>query len=122
MAKHLELGVSGELMAERFLVSKGLVIVGRRVWYKRGEIDLVARQGEEWVFVEVKTRKGDACGSAAEAFTPEKARRMRRAVEMYVYENSLANAVIRCDFVGIDIAPDGAPEITWFPGGITWEG
>lgn len=120
MAKHLDLGVNGEVLAERFLAAQGLRIVDRRVRYARGEIDLVAKNGDEWVFVEVKTRKSVSSGTAAESFTHAKARRMRRAVEMYVYENNLADAVLRCDFIAIDIEPDGTPEISWFPGGITW--
>lgn len=120
MAKHTDLGVNGELLAENFLVAQGLRIVDRRVRYQRGEIDLVAKSGDEWVFVEVKTRKSTSSGTAVEAFTPEKASRMRRAVERYVYEHDLADALMRCDFLAIDIAPDGVPDISWFPGEITW--
>ncbi len=120
MAKHLDLGVNGEVLAERFLAARGLRIIDRRVRYSRGEIDIVAKNGAEWVFVEVKTRKSASSGTAAESFTPEKARRMRKAVEMYVYEHDLADAFIRCDFLAIDIGPDGTPEISWFPGEITW--
>lgn len=120
MAKHIDLGMNGELLAERFLAAQGLRIIDRRVRYRCGEIDLVAKSGDEWVFVEVKTRKSIASGTAAESFTPEKAGRMRKAVEMYVYENNLADAPMRCDFLAIDIEPDGTPEIAWFPGEITW--
>ncbi len=120
MAKHIELGKSGELIAEHFLAARGLSIIDRRVRFRRGEIDLIAKDGDEWVFVEVKTRKGDSSGSAAEALTPEKAGRMRKAVERYVYENNLYDAPMRCDLLAIDMDPDGAPEISYFPGEITW--
>lgn len=120
MAKHLDLGENGEDMAGRYVTSRGLEILERRVRYARGEIDIVAKDGDEWVFIEVKTRKGGGSGSAVEAFTPEKAGRMRRAVEMYVYEHDLADAPMRCDFLAIDIGPDGVPEFSYFPGEITW--
>jgi putative endonuclease len=120
MTKHLDLGVNGEVLAERFLAARGLRVIDRRVRFARGEIDLVAKEGEEWVFVEVKTRKSISSGTAAESFTPAKAARMRRAVEEYVYRNDLDGQSMRCDFVAIDIEPDGVPEISWFPGEITW--
>ena len=120
MTNHLDLGLNGEALAENFLERQGLDIVERRVRYACGEIDLVAKNGDEWVFVEVKTRKSVSGGSAAEAFSPAKARRMRRAVETYVYKNNLDGEAMRCDFVAIDIAPDGTPEISHFPGEITW--
>lgn len=120
VASHLDLGLNGEILAENFLVGLGLSIVDRRVRYACGEIDLVARDGAEWVFVEVKTRKSVSGGTAAEAFTPAKARRMRKAVEMYVYKNNLDREPMRCDFLAIDLGPDGTPAITHFPGGITW--
>lgn len=120
MAKHLELGENGEALAENFLVARGLRIIDRRVRYSCGEIDIVAKDGEEWVFVEVKTRKSVSSGSAAESFSPAKAGRMRRAVETYVYERALEDAPMRCDFLGLDIAPDGTPEVSYFPGEIVW--
>ncbi len=85
-----------------------------------GELDLVAKDGDEWVFVEVKTRKSGSHGTAAEAFTPEKLRRMRRAVEMYVYEHNLADAPVRGDCIAIDFEPGGTPEISYFPGELMW--
>ncbi len=121
MAKHLDLGVNGEELAEQYLARQGLKIIDRRVRYKRGEIDLVARDGEEWVFIEVKTRKSVSSGLAAEALSPAKAKRLRKAVELYIYENNLEGAVIRFDFLAIDVEPGGVPEITHFPGEIPWE-
>jgi putative endonuclease len=119
-ASHLALGENGEILAERFLAGKGLRIVERRVRYACGEIDLVAKDGDEWVFVEVKTRKSVSSGSAAEAFTPAKTARMRRAVEMYVYDNNLSGAPMRCDFLAIDLEPGGTPVVTHFSGETPW--
>ncbi|MCD7895596.1 MAG: YraN family protein [Planctomycetaceae bacterium] len=120
MTRHLELGESGEAMAVRYLINKGLTIVDTRVRFRRGELDIVARQGREWVFVEVKTRSGTRMGTAAEAFTATKAKRMQRAVTEYVRRHGLENEAIRCDLVAIDFAGGDVPEISHFPGGITW--
>lgn len=120
MAKHLELGENSEQLAANYLMRKGLTIVERRVRYRWGELDLVARQGEEWVFVEVKSRRDAGKGTAGEAFTSAKSRRMRRAVETYVRDHGLDNKPIRCDFIAIDFDADGVPTIQHFPGGIHW--
>lgn len=119
MNRHLALGEGGEEMAARHLQGKGLRIVDRRVRCRGGELDIVARDGAEWVFVEVKTRSQRRFGSAAEALTPQKLQRMRRAVGEYVHLHNLEREPIRCDLVAIDI--DGETvEISHFPGGITF--
>lgn len=53
---HLATGEWGEAIAEKFLKQKGYRILGRRVHFGNGEFDLIARDGEDLVFVEVKTR------------------------------------------------------------------
>ena len=120
MTRHLALGEAGEEIAANYLRNKGLKIVDRRVRCGRGELDLVARDGKEWVFVEVKTRSTRRMGSAAEAFTPRKTGRMKKAVEEYVRLHDLYESAIRCDLVAIDFNEDGLPEITHFSGCLTW--
>lgn len=118
---HLELGESGEALAVEYLRSKGLHIVDQRVRFRRGELDVVARDGREWVFVEVKTRSGNRMGGATAAFTERKASRMRRAVEEYVLMHDLFREPIRCDVVAIDFSADGTPEIKHYPGCVIWK-
>jgi putative endonuclease len=118
MSRHLELGEAGERMAEEFLVRRGLRIVDRRVRFYRGELDLVARDGDVWVFIEVKTRSGTRMGYAAEAMTPTKLKRMRTAVETYVRTRGLEGKPVRCDLFTIDFAYDDVPQLAHFPGAI----
>lgn len=118
--RHLALGESGEEMAAKYLLSLGMKIVDRRVRMRYGEIDLIVRDGREWVFVEVKTRTVGRTGSASEAFTLRKAGRMRKAVVEYVQRHALQDQAIRCDLVAIDVE-DGVPDIKHYPGGITWK-
>lgn len=120
-SRHLALGESGEDMAVRYLSGLGMKIVDRRVRLRHGEIDVVARDGREWVFVEVKTRTSGRMGSASEAFTPRKAGRMRKAVAEYVSRHSLQECPLRCDLVAIDFDDNGKPDIKHYPGGITWK-
>ena len=121
MAKHLELGEAGERMAEEYLTRKGLRIVDRNVRFQRGELDLVARDDNVWVFVEVKTRSGTRMGYAAEAMTRTKLKRMRYAVESYVRTRRLFNQSVRCDLFTIDFAYDAVPKMAHFPGAIIFE-
>ncbi|MDR1535466.1 MAG: YraN family protein [Planctomycetota bacterium] len=116
--RHLRLGEAGEEMAAAFLKDRGLTIVERRVRFKRGELDIVARDGEEWVFVEVKTRSFGGLEKAAEALGPGKSRRMARVVKEYVHRHRLYNSPMRCDLVAIDLDGDGRPAISHYPGAI----
>lgn len=119
MNRHLALGEGGEEMAAHHLRGKGLCIVARRVRCRGGELDIVARDGAEWVFVEVKTRSQRRFGSAAEGLSPQKLQRMRRAVVEYVHLHNLENEPIRCDLVAIDIDGESV-DINHYPGGIVF--
>lgn len=120
MNRHLRLGEGGEEMAAQHLRNAGLRIVDRRVRCRHGELDIVARDGREWVFVEVKTRSQTRFGSAAESLTPTKIRRMRSAVEEYVHAHHLENEPIRCDLVAIDLVEGESASIVHYPGGIVF--
>ncbi len=65
-----ELGKSGEDLAVAELERRGYAILARRYRTRHGEIDVVARDGETTVFVEVKARTTGEFGTAAEAVTP----------------------------------------------------
>lgn len=114
--RHLLVGQRGEEIAAQHLAAKGLVIVERRAWYRRGEIDIVARDGQTWVFVEVKTRSSVRYGIPEASMTPWKLKRMERAVKEYIWKHNLSAALIRCDFVGVLLHKDKDPEIRHYPG------
>lgn len=118
MDRRHALGESGESLAAAYLEKRGLKIVERRVRLRHGELDIVARDGTEWVFVEVKTRSGFAMGTAVEAMTPTKIARMAKAVREYVHRHGLGEAPMRCDLVAIDFSGDLVPTITHYPASI----
>ena len=70
------LGLAGEHIAERELGRRGYRIVARNVRTRLGEIDLVCRDGREYLFVEVKTRRAGSFVAAAEAVDRRKAQRL----------------------------------------------
>ena len=104
-------GDRGEELAVQFLAKNGYVIVDRKVALRRGELDIVARQGGDLVFVEVKTRTNSACGTPAEAVTPEKARRLALGAREYIYANLLTDEPVRCDVVSVLLPAEGKPQI-----------
>ena len=73
----------------------------------RGELDLVCRDGEALVFVEVKTRRGDRFGGPLVAVTPRKQARLRSLAVAFVQQTGLRARRLRFDVVGIVSGPDG---------------
>ncbi len=111
------LGKWGEEEAARYLEGKGMEIVERNYSCPRGEIDLVARQGERLVFVEVKTK------TAVEHLPPRYSvnRRKRgqiiRTARWYLKEKQLSRPRCRFDVVEIIGSGTGLPEkLTHLPG------
>ena len=104
MAAKDALGRRGEAIAARHLVRSGLTIVERNWRCPQGEIDLVARDRDELVFVEVKTRSSVAYGHPLEAITPRKLARLRRLAGAWCLAHPDERASIRIDAVAV-IAP-----------------
>ena len=107
-------GEKGECLAVRFLRRRGYRIVERNYRCRYGEIDLVALDGDEIVFVEVKTRSSTAFGSPTEAVTYTKRRRLAQAARDYCNRRHLADPSCRCDVVAILVPAGGKPEIELF--------
>jgi putative endonuclease len=106
------LGKAGEETAARELERRGYAILARRYRTRYGEIDIVARDGETTVFVEVKARVSGEFGSAAEAVTPSKQRRLAHMAFDYLARNRLSKAPCRFDVVAIDGACGPAEVVT----------
>lgn len=94
-------GQNGENIAENYLKSIGYFILNRNYRCKQGEIDIIAKDGEEIVFVEVKTRSSIIYGNPAEAVDIHKQKHIRKAAEVYVYFNQLYDCYIRFDVIEI---------------------
>lgn len=115
MAAKDALGRRGEAIAARHLVAAGMSIVERNWRCLQGEIDLVARDGDELVFVEVKTRSSIAFGHPLHAITATKLARLRRLAAAWCDAHPGNHDRIRIDAVGV-IAPSvGAIEVEHLP-------
>lgn len=101
------LGHTGEQLAADFLSQRGLAIVDRN-WRCTGvgEIDLVARDGDCLVIVEVRTRRGVSYGTPAESVTPAKQARLAMLAEAYCQETAWAGP-LRIDVVAVTLAASG---------------
>lgn len=109
---HLRTGVWGEAQAEAFLKRKGYRILGRRVKVTaRDELDLVAREGEILVFVEVKTRKSEAFGRPVEAVDPAKRHTVSRAAVRYLQKLKYPAVYVRFDVVEVIGQEGGADPV-----------
>jgi len=105
------LGAQGERIATAHLEARGFSIEARNYRTRFGEVDLVARDGEETVFVEVKTRRSRAFGPPEESVTPRKRARIVRAASQYLAERGLAEQPWRVDVVAITLRENGPAEI-----------
>jgi putative endonuclease len=101
------LGRRGEILAARHLESIGLSVIGRNVRLPGGEIDLIARDGAELVFVEVKTRIGDAATAPDEIISEAKLSRMERLAQSYADRIGEPDVAWRVDVVGIVLGRNG---------------
>jgi len=103
-------GRLGEDLACASLTRRGYEIVERNWRCPRGEIDIVARDGECWVFVEVKTRRGHSAGLPEEGLTRRKAERLTELAQVYLHEHALGPVDWRIDLVGIQLDRQGRVE------------
>jgi putative endonuclease len=104
------LGILGEDAACTELHRRGYAILERRYRTRYGEIDIVAREGDVTVFVEVKTRHGTDYGDGAEAVTVWKQRKIWRMATEYVARHGLHDRPCRFDVVAVDVA-SGEPRV-----------
>ncbi|MCX2523760.1 YraN family protein [Larsenimonas rhizosphaerae] len=99
-----------ETLAARWLQARGLQLVARNLTFPGGELDLIMREDDTLVFVEVRYRKSSAHGSALESITPAKQQRLIRAATRYLQK--FPQPASRFDVVALD-GDEAAPDIQW---------
>jgi putative endonuclease len=97
----IALGKMGEDLACGELERRGYAIVARRYRRRSGELDIIARDGDTIVFVEVKSRRGQAFGHAAEAVDFRKRRRIAQLAKGYLIRQRLTGRPCRFDVVSV---------------------
>ena len=102
-----DIGRIGESLARRRLEARGYRIIESNYRCRWGEVDLVARDGPTWVFVEVRTRRRSAFGSPEESVTAEKAHRLVLTAQDFLDRRKLISSDVqwRIDLVAIRLGP-----------------
>ncbi|GGP68840.1 YraN family protein [Shewanella saliphila] len=103
-------GQLAEQRARTYLEQQGLTFIAANVRYPFGEIDLIMRQQNEWVFVEVKYRASNQFGGALNALTQKQITRIRLAADHYLQRQKL-NPPCRFDVIAMN-----NDEINWLQG------
>ena len=110
------LGLAGEALAAAALTARGYAILERRYATDRGDIDIIAEDGDTLVFVEVRARATGEFGRAAESVTAAKQRQVARVAIEYLARHRITDRPCRFDVVAVDGALGPSPEITVYPG------
>ena len=110
------IGKWGEDVAAEYLVERGCKIVARNTRTPYGEIDIIAKQGNVIIFVEVKTRTSNKMGLPEESITARKRQHMVSAAEHYAAEHEIDNWQI--DVISIEGKPGSTPKVTYFENAI----
>lgn len=99
--KKKDVGKLGEDIATKYLENKGFRIMERNFYCKQGEIDIIAKQGKEIVFIEVKTRLNNNFGTPAEAINNLKKMHILKSAQYFLYKNKILNKDVRFDAIEV---------------------
>ena len=109
-------GKHGEELACEELQRRGYVILDRRFRTRRGELDIVARDGVVIVFVEVKARTDGNFGEPFESITWQKRRRLGQMAAAYLLQEKLGDVPCRFDVVAVVEGPDAGRTVELIQG------
>ena len=110
MSTRRETGAAAEAVARSFLEGRGYRIRAANFACAGGELDLVAEQGGQIVFVEVRSHTSDAFGLPRESIGPGKQRRLARAADAYLKRQRLGEVSWRFDVVEVYLDGAGKPQ------------
>ncbi len=111
-----DLGLSGENHARQFLKKSGYEILETNFRCPLGEIDLIARENQRLIFIEVKTRRSDRAGTPEESVHVIKQKKIIRVAQWYLKAKKLTNVPIRFDVIAIDLNPQQGFQLRHIPG------
>src|ERR1035437_8765027 len=114
VVNNITLGQRGEEIAVAYLKGQKFTIIARNYRCKSGEVDIVARDGKTFVFVEVKARRSLSFGPPQLAVTPFKQRQISKAALTWLAKNRLHDAGARFDVIAILLRDHEVPEIEHF--------
>ena len=107
--KRRDTGILGEKLARDFLEKRGYHILETNYRCPHGEIDIIARDKESLVFIEVRTRRSAEFGSPEESITPAKKENLRATAYHYQQNHDNLPPLWRIDFVAVELDQKGKP-------------
>lgn len=113
--KRIAFGKKGEDLAAAHLTRLGYQILARNYRQRRGEIDIIARDGDCTVFIEVKSRVAGGRYSPGEAVTVRKRMQIARVAQMYLAAHRLLDRPARFDVIAVLIDGEGECRIDHIP-------
>ena len=106
-------GDVAERIAKSYVRQHGLNVIDQNVLYRQGEIDLIAMDNEQLVFIEVRFRKNASHGGALASVTPSKQQKIVKAAQLYLQQTFQHRPPsCRFDVIGIS-GSETQPDITW---------
>ena len=96
-----EIGKTGEIKAAKYLESMGVNILERNYQNRFGEIDIIGKEGNILLFIEVKYRKNESFGYPLESIGYFKRERIKKLARYYLNEKRHYGAMVRFDCIGI---------------------
>lgn len=112
-AKHLVTGENAEKNALAYLEENGLQMLEKNFRSRYGEIDLIMRDGEMLVFVEVRYRETDHFGDGADSITVAKRNRIIKTANHFLTTRKLENSICRFDVVSASNSDDTRLQLKW---------
>jgi putative endonuclease len=109
-AEHLKRGKDAEAACCNYLLSQGLKLVDRNFSCRLGEIDIIMRDNDMLVFVEVRFRKNNSFGDGLESITLSKQNKLRKTAELYMQQNSSQYKNARFDVVSMSTNMQTGPD------------
>lgn len=107
-------GQATEAFALQYLTQHGLVFIDKNVHCRQGEIDLIMKDQETFVFIEVKFRKNNHFGGAIAAISKAKQQKIKHCVAFFLHKMKLNEYNTPCRFDVIALEGDiNQPQITW---------
>lgn len=114
------IGKKGEQIAANYLNKNGLQVLESNYYTRYGEIDLIAKENAEIVFVEVKTRSSKKHGEPQEAVTKSKQRNLIRTAQAYLQKHKLENADWRIDVITVMLVAENDVKIDYIKNAVTY--
>lgn len=110
MRNNLSLGKLGEDLAIKFLQKQKYKIIEKNFRSRFGEIDIIGRDKDTFVFIEVKTRISKQFGLPEEVITPFKLQSLKKTIDFYRVIHPDISEPLRIDLVGITLTPENLIE------------